>query len=134
MRALALGLVVANLLYFGWAMLIDTDTTPASVPTPNAQQIPRLALASERAPSKVKEQSRVAAVKPAAIQNDSPVVSGEQKCVSIGPFQDLPTVVEASALLKGTGYDSRQRLEQGQLWVGYWVSIASAPSHDRAEQ
>jgi hypothetical protein len=122
MRALALLLLIANLGYFGWATLIDTDTAPASVPTPDSQHIPRLVLASERAPSKVKEPSRVAAAKPAAIQNDSPAVSGEQKCVSIGPFQDLPTVVEASALLKGTGYESRQRLEQGE------------PTHDRAEQ
>jgi cell division septation protein DedD len=135
MRALALLLIVANLGYLAWALLIDTpsDLPPAAA---SLDTSPRLVLASERVPEPIpankKPATRVAA-KPATPATESLQDATGKKCVSVGPFQDLPTVVEASAILKGAGFDSHQRLEQGELWVGHWVSIAGFATHEQAQ-
>jgi uncharacterized membrane protein len=135
MRALALLLIIANLGYLGWALLIDAPVEPPRMST-SLDSAPRLVLASERVtipePVAKKPATRVAA-RPAAAAEEKPQDPNEQKCVSVGPFQDLPTVVQASAVLKGAGFDSRQRLEQGELWVGHWVSIAGFATHEQAQ-
>jgi cell division septation protein DedD len=56
------------------------------------------------------------------------------QCISIGPFQDLTSATQASATLKSAGRDSRQRLEQGQLWVGYWVNIPGFAKREDADR
>ena len=129
MRAIALLLIIANLLYFGWATLIDAPPElPLSDSSSNAD-VPKLVLASER-PVPPETKTTQLPSKPAAeVAQSSP-----QKCVSVGPFQDLPSAVEASATLKGAGYDSRQRLAQGELWVGHWVSIGGFATHEQAER
>ena len=137
MRALALLLIVANLGYLGWALLIDAPAEPARV-VATSDTSPRLVLASERVPeptsnsTKKKPPVRVVAI-PQAPTPEAALDAGKQKCVSVGPFQDLPTVARASAVLKGVGFDSRQRLEQGELWVGHWVSISGFSTHDQAQ-
>jgi hypothetical protein len=136
MRAVALLLIVVNLGYLGWSALIDAPATllPTSV-DPSA--VPRLVLASERVPSQVSPNKKSlprTATKSALNTNETISDSSAQKCVSLGPFQDLPTVVEASAIMKGAGYEPRQRLEQGELWVGYWVSIPGSTTHEQAER
>jgi len=131
MRAPALLLIIANLGYLGWAMLIDTPSNPLPVDTSDSSQVTRLVLASERTPLVVKKPlPRVATAKPA----EPAATTQVQKCASVGPFQDLPSVVETSAALKGAGYESRQRLEQGELWVGHWVSITGFATHEQAER
>lgn len=136
MRGIALLLIVANLGYLGWAALIDAPAQPQIAENTDLSQSPRLELATERAQSTTgkKPALRVAVAKPSATPTESASIAALQKCTSVGPFQDLPTVVEASAVLKGAGYESRQRLEQGELWVGYWVSIAGFAAHEQAER
>jgi len=132
MRALALLLIVANLGYLGWAVLIDAPPKPLPVDSTDTSNVTRLVLASERvSPAQLlKKPTTRIAVKPVEPPPEAP----PQKCVSVGPFQDLPSVVEASAVFKGAGYESRQRLEQGELWVGHWVSIAGFGNHELAER
>jgi cell division septation protein DedD len=60
--------------------------------------------------------------------------AGGPQCISIGPFQDLTSATQASATLKSAGRDSRQRLEQGQLWVGYWVNVPGFAKREDAER
>jgi hypothetical protein len=133
MRALALLLIVANLGYWGWALLIDAPVEPVKIETaPDAS--PRLVLASERVPEPAQPAKKPTVRVPAKPSESVEATNiSAQKCVSVGPFQDLPTVVQASAVIKGAGFDSRQRLEQGELWVGHWVSISGFADHDSAQ-
>jgi SPOR domain len=55
-------------------------------------------------------------------------------CSSIGPFPDLPQASQAQAALKQAGYEPRQRIEQGELWVGYWVSVQDLATRAAAEK
>ena len=54
-------------------------------------------------------------------------------CTSIGPFADLPQAAQAQAALRAAGFQPRQRVEQGELWVGYWVSVQGLATRDAAE-
>lgn len=54
-------------------------------------------------------------------------------CTTIGPFADLPQASQAQAALRSAGFQPRQRLEDGELWVGYWVSIQGFPDRKAAE-
>jgi cell division septation protein DedD len=148
MRAIALLLIIVNLAYLGWAVLVDVrndaSLTPASA-DPAAQ---RLVLAAERreitaAAAALSQKARAERI--ANTNSDSKVGgttsasggspgSGGPQCISIGPFQDLTSATQASATLKSSGRDSRQRLEQGQLWVGYWVNVPGFTKREDAER
>jgi len=146
MRALALLLFISNLAYLGWATLIDVRDTPppsGAVADPNVQ---RLVLAAERASvvataaarsqkARTERSAKNASsdTESAASGSSAATESGPQ-CISIGPFQDLTSAAQASATLKSTGRESRQRLEQGQLWVGYWVSVPGFAKREDAER
>jgi hypothetical protein len=131
MRALALLLIVANLGYLGWATWVDSPPTTMVAPESNLDALPRLVLASERVPAPGKK-SRTVVNKPveSAATSSSQTAKG---CMSVGPFQDLPAVAQASAVIEGAGLESKQRLEQGELWVGHWVSIADLSTHEQAQ-
>ena len=136
MRELALFLLFANLAYLGWALLIDS---PRDVPIqgnsldPNA---PRLVLASERdaateRAAKLAANRKAVPNSPAATTTTAPPQSA---CISVGPFQDLSSAAQATATVAGAGHRPRQRLEQGELWVGYWVHVPGFSNREEAER
>ena len=129
MRALALLLVALNLLYFAWVNWIDAP--PQAAPQFSEKTAPTLVLASERK-NQLKQTPVVEPTpepSPAAAQAPPGPV-----CRSVGPFQDLPGAVQASATLQSSGLDSRQRVASGELWVGYWVSVQTSKSREEAER
>jgi cell division septation protein DedD len=136
MRAVALLLVIANLAYLGWATLVDA---PADTPAASSQldpSVPQLVLASEKKVA-TERAAGLATSRPRptpAAQSTPTVSENGSQCISIGPFQDLPSATQASAALRTAGHDSRQRLEQGQLWVGYWVSVSGFGNREEAER
>ncbi len=55
-------------------------------------------------------------------------------CTTIGPFADLPQAAQAQAALTAAGFEPRQRVEQGELWVGYWVSVQGFATREAADE
>jgi len=136
MRALALLLIVVNLAYLGWATLIDARA-PIPEPQPLDPSVQRLVLASERlAPTSSAAASQPAVQRGAnrAPTSGNPSVAAGSQCVSIGPFQDLTTAAQATATLNSAGNSSRQRMEQGEVWIGYWVHVPGFAKHEDAER
>jgi len=152
MRSFCLLLLLLNALYFIWSQVIDVqvsslDRVPARVASPP----PRIVLAREvqdgAEADKEDEEEIVADVRdvvpprveplessgtvqprvPAATNTDS------MSCTSVGPFADLGQASQAQATLRSSGYEPRQRVEQGELWTGYWVSVRSFSDRDAAE-
>ncbi|MGH8175675.1 MAG: SPOR domain-containing protein [Steroidobacter sp.] len=144
MRTLCLLLILANVLFFVWSQLIDVQVSALdSARAPNAVPPPRIVLAREVAPAQSGEETDSGAIRdveppdvePLAAQTQSGAAASTDSlsCTSVGPFADLPQAAQAQAALRSAGYQPRQRLEQGELWVGYWVSIQNLTNRNQAE-
>jgi hypothetical protein len=134
MRTLSLLLILCNALFFVWSQLIDVRINPLDrVPASRANPPPRIVLARELP----KDGTPLAVEAPAVPQvESSPPRSGGGPfgCTSVGPFANLSDAAQAQAALTAAGFSPRQRLEQGELWVGYWVSVQNFPNRDAAEE
>ena len=111
MRAVVLALVLANLLYFGWAEWIDV---PAPPPASSIAGLPRLTLVSELPPDK-----RIAleAAKKLALEKAA------QVCVSVGPFNDPAIAAQAAKLLEAKSFSPQQRAVADSAVLRFWVYL-----------
>jgi hypothetical protein len=140
MRTFCLALILANALYFVWSQLVVVHVNPLDrAPTRTANLPPRLVLAKE-VPHQ--EQQREPAVSPAVqppAAEPSPsdanaaASPSASMCTSVGPFADLAQASQAQAALREVGFDPRQRVENGEIWIGYWVSVQNLASRTEAE-
>ena len=144
MRALCLLLIIANLAFLGWTQFVDAgpaeevraiSAPPAAQRLLLAREVPdmqpaKAGAAGESASSKTSDTaSNATASKPDA----TTAATTPSNCLSVGPFRDLAAAVQGSATLQSAGFFPRQRLEQGELWVGYWVNLQNLPSRNAAE-
>jgi hypothetical protein len=134
-RILCLTLILANTLFFVWSRLLAIDVGPLERPgvakRTEAQRI-LLARESTRRP----EPPVVRDVQPPRVEpadTRSGVRAGTFSCTSVGPFAALPEASKAQVALQSAGFDARQRVEQGELWVGYWVSMQDLASRQAAD-
>lgn len=114
MRSLCLLLILGNVLYFTWAQFIDLDFSSYSAPTTDTKGSRNIVLAAERSPAEMEPAS------------ERPVATGTRApgdCVSVGPFASLAEATRAAATLAAAGFSPKQRIEQGELWAGYWVYV-----------
>lgn len=155
MRAFCLLLVLVNALYFIWSEVIDVQVSSLDrVPIRVAAPPPRIVLAKEaqNAPAEqspeAQQDEQVAEVRDvvppqvAPLESPDTVPSREptpvaredaMTCSSVGPFADLGQASQAQATLRSMDFQPRQRLEQGELWTGYWVSVRDLTTRDSAE-
>jgi hypothetical protein len=146
MRTLCLLLVLANVLYFTWSQMIDVyvpslerkGAKPAEPPA-------RIVLAREMIEANPEERSvgPIRDVLPPAVEplgaQSAPVPETQTaqldtlSCTSVGPFADLPQASQAQASLRAAGFEPRQRMEQGEIWAGYWVSVQSLATREAAD-
>jgi hypothetical protein len=102
-------LLLINLLYFGWAELIDVPPPPPPNPTAS---LPRLKLLSDLPPA-----SRVALASKVTV--DKPVA----ECVSIGPFDDPAIAAKAVTVLRAKSFVPQQRAAQSPAIRRFWVYL-----------
>jgi hypothetical protein len=146
MRTLCLLLILANVLYFTWSQMIDVHGSSLDRRGEKPVEAPvRIVLAREMLDANPDEGSSgpIRDVQPPAVEplntQAPPAAAGETahldtlSCTSVGPFADLPQASQAQAALKSAGFHPRQRMEQGEIWAGYWVSIQGLPTRDEAE-
>jgi hypothetical protein len=140
MRTLCLILILGNVLYFSWSQLIDVHVSDLDrVTTPAATPPPRIVLAREVTttpePTVIKniQPPRVAPLGANAPVPEATAAADSLACTSVGPFAELADAAQAQAALTAAGFAPRQRLEQGELWVGYWVSVQNFESREAAE-
>jgi hypothetical protein len=153
MRAFCLLLVLVNALYFIWSQVIDVQVSSLDrVPVRMAAPPPRIVLAKEaqsapaEQPPEEQDDEPVADVRdivpPQVAPLETPDTAPEQPkaaredamvCSSVGPFADLGQASQAQATLRSMGFQPRQRVEQGELWAGYWVSVRDLVTREAAE-
>ena len=152
MRAFCLLLLLVNALYFIWSSVIDVqvsslDRVPIRVAAPPARIV--LAKEAQKTPAEQpkrdeEEDEPIADVRDVVPPQVEPLESqgtvqpqvarqDELTCSSVGPFADLGQASQAQATLRSQGFEPRQRVEQGELWTGYWVSVRDLTTRDAAE-
>lgn len=133
MRTVSLLLILCNALFLVWSQLIDVQINPLDrVVATRAPPPPRIVLAREVKKESPAASTAPAATEPAQVATAQPTPS-PQGCTSVGPFANLSEASQAQAALRAVGFEPRQRLEQGELWVGYWVSVQNLATRDDAE-
>lgn len=153
MRAFCLLLLLVNALYFIWSQVIDVQVSSLDrVPVRMAAPPPRIVLAREAQQGVGAEQEEedepIAEVRdvepprveplesPGTVQPRLPPVAAredELSCSSVGPFADLGQASQAQATLRSQGFEPRQRVVEGELWTGYWVSVRDLGTREAAE-
>lgn len=140
MRTFCLILILCNALYLSWSQLIDVHVNDLDRKPARSEPPPRIVLAREA--TTTPEPTIVKAVQPPRVAplgealpppSQSVASSNALSCTSVGPFSDLADAAQAQAALQAAGFQPRQRLEQGELWVGYWVSVQNFTSREEAE-
>jgi hypothetical protein len=109
-RVIFFGLLLVNLLFFGWAQWIDV---PAPPPPNSIAGLPRLTLVSELPPDQ-----RAALVKRMSLKAAPPL------CVSVGPFDDPAIAAQAAALLRAKSFAPQQRTAEDPAVRRFWVYLS----------
>jgi len=108
-RALFFALLLANLLYMGWAEWIDV---PAPPPQSSIAGLRSLTLVKELPPDK-----RAALTRKMSLETAPP------QCVSVGPFADPGIAGKAAALLRAKSFAPRQRAVGVPAIRRFWVYL-----------
>lgn len=146
MRTLCLLLILANVLYLTWSQMIDVHGSSLDRKGSKPAEAPqRIVLARELLEANPEESAvgQIHDVQPPAVEplgaqaTPAPATETAQldalSCTSVGPFADLPQASQAQSALRGAGFQPRQRMEQGEIWAGYWVSVQGLGTRDAAE-
>jgi hypothetical protein len=137
MRRLFLLLILTNLGFAVWSNWYAAPPSRASIVTDARTQGITLVSEIEDAAREALEVLALPAPEPleataseAFAANQLPV----DQCVSVGPFQELAQASAAQAALRAAGFAPRQRLVEGDVWVGYWVHLPNIATRDEAGQ
>lgn len=142
MRTLCLLLILANVLYLVWSQLIDVQVNALDRPARRTADAPARIVLAKEAPELAQETTEDDARAGAQASEAPPEAppqtarrsdSDSLTCTSIGPFAELAEAAQAQAALRNAGFAPRQRVEQGELWVGYWVSVQNISTRADAE-
>ncbi|TLZ34770.1 MAG: hypothetical protein E6K24_13325 [Gammaproteobacteria bacterium] len=106
-RNVFLTLLFVNLAYFAWSHWIDEPPPPPV--NESIARLPRLKLASEDPPPPPSGH----AAETGLTVSPALSVSPPPGCLSVGPFGDVDAAARAAALLRGKGFDPRQRRQAG---------------------
>ncbi len=134
LKAIVLVLALANACYFLWSRGIGAGEGAGDLPAAPA----RLQLASESAGSSVGAEPGLGGSSMAVSSPHGPAVAppanNVPRCISVGPFPDVSQAVRAATALRDGGYQPRQRVAEGEVWVGVWVYLPMPSAPAAAEQ
>jgi hypothetical protein len=107
-RVIFFALLLANLLFMGWAQWIDVPAPPAPS---SIAGLKRLTLVSE-----------LPADKRAALGKMS-LETPPSQCVSVGPFDDPAIATEAATVLRAKSFAPQQRAAESPATLRFWVYL-----------
>jgi hypothetical protein len=132
LKATVFALFLANVGYFLWARgiapqgaAVESGQNMAGLKLKLATEVPGLAGSHSAATEVLREDTSdgVSGGVPDAPTDDmtGTLLNSVKRCVSVGPFHDVPEAARAATTLREGGYDPRQRATDGEIWAGVWV-------------
>ena len=123
LKGIVVCLALANAAYFLWAHgIAASKEAPAAVAPPtNTLQLVGEAPAGPH--GTVPDGSGAPGVTGTANDANSGLLTNVKRCITVGPFRDVAEAAHAESLLRGGGYDPRQRVVDGDVWAGVWVYL-----------
>jgi hypothetical protein len=134
LKSIVVCLALANAAYFLWAHGIAASK---EAPVPAAPPTTTLKLAGEapNVPHDAAGNPSGAGLGAAVNDASSPsLLTNVKRCITVGPFRDVAEAAHAASLLRGGGYDPRQRVVDGDVWAGVWVYVPIPASPAAGEQ
>ena len=120
MRNAFIALLVANVVYFGWANWVDQPRAPPV--SSSLAKLPPLKLVSELPPGQ----------RPAV--NTRTVLNEPAACMSVGPFGDITNAARAAGILASKGFTPQQRAEEAGTQEGFWVYVGALKDEVEADR
>ena len=118
LKSIVVCLALANAAYFLWAHgIAASKEAPIAVAPPAAT----LKLVGEAPSASNEAVGSSSGTVVTAAGNDAPnpgLLTNVKRCVTVGPFRDVAEASHAASLLRGGGYDPRQRVVDGDVWAG----------------
>jgi hypothetical protein len=126
LKSIVFCLALANVGYFLWARGIAKPPEAVLAPAPATtlklvSEVPAAARAPVAEDGGKGSSSGVTGT--AANDAGMPGLLTKKRCVTVGPFRDVPEAAHAASTLRGGGYDPRQRVADGEVWAGVWVYL-----------
>ena len=134
LKSIVVCLALANAVYFLWAHGIAASKEAPIAVAPPATTLKLVGEAPSAAHEAVGGPSGTGV---AAAGNDAPnpgLLTNVKRCITVGPFRDVAEASHAASLLRGGGYDPRQRVVDGDVWAGVWVYLPIPASPVAKEQ
>jgi hypothetical protein len=134
LKSIVVCLALANAIYFLWAhgVAASKEAPIPAAPPPTTT----LKLVGE-APNLPHQAVGSVSTGVAAAMNDASnpsLLTNVKRCITVGAFRDVAEAAHAASLLRGGGYDPRQRVADGDVWAGVWVYLPIPNSPVAAEQ
>lgn len=128
LKSIAVGLVLANVVYFLWTQGVGQKPEAPVVPAPAGT----LKLVSEAPEAARAAMTEAGIAEPGPASAGAPGDSGTgglltnlKRCITVGPFRDVAEAAHAASTLRAGGYNPRQRVLEGDVWAGVWVYLPS---------
>jgi hypothetical protein len=124
LKGIVVCLALANAAYFLWAHgVAASKEAPAAVAPPTSTL--KLVGEAPAGPHGAMPDGSAAPGVAGAVNNasNSGLLTNVKRCISVGPFRDVAEAAHAESLLRGGGYDPRQRVVDGDVWAGVWVYL-----------
>ena len=120
MRGLFLALILANLGFAAWTLWFSDSQQPTR---PISGSGPGIALYAEAQQQPGATEGDTALTSEPVQASARELPTDRVRCISIGPLPNRVDVEDAVRALTCSGFDSRQRVAPGEVWLGYWVYI-----------
>ena len=125
MRNVALALLLANLLMLAWQRwVVPPEPSPGTLALP--QDYSELVYMPRPG---------------TAVSGDDPILGATPltpdstvRCLRIGPFGRESDAQRVSIGLENQGAEVSRSSEQGNIWVGHWVTVQNLDSREKAKQ
>jgi hypothetical protein len=128
LKGIVVCLALANAVYFLWVHgIAASQEAPIAVAPPAATlklvgEAPSVSHAAAPDGSRVPGGAGVTAA--ASDASTHALLTNVKRCITVGPFGEVAEAAHAASLLRGGGYDPRQRVADGDVWAGVWVYLA----------